>query len=118
MSKKYLIKDIYINKNSLKVSASNHFKRQWLLADFFAEYDEDVDLGKFDYSILQIPFLLNVIPVVWLSGEKYHVKSLDEDLAISLQKLHKSLRDMNPRVGWTGEIIAEQIVPNEKNNLP
>jgi hypothetical protein len=112
MSKNYLIDHIDVNKSRLEVFACKKFKKQYQLDDFFAEYDDDIDLGKIDYSILQIPFLLNVIPIIWLFGEGYHIEKMDENLAHSLQEVREAFQTMHPNIAWNGELISDKLVSN------
>ena len=61
-----------INKNKIVVKVDKGFSKQFIKEDFFAEYDTSIDLTKLDESIVTIPFILNIIPVVW-----YHYDSLN-----------------------------------------
>lgn len=112
MVNKYLIDRIDVKKNRLEVFASKDFKKKWLLDDFFVEYDADVDLNRIDTSIVQIPFILNVIPIIWLSREIYHIESLDEGLARSLNEVREAFCEKYPNLEWTGQLIPDKLVSN------
>ena len=82
-----LIVTTTITKNKLEVQIHPEFKAQYLVSDFFVEYeDEDVDLTALDRSLVLMPFLCDVVTIVWISGKKYFIESLDEDLYHSFVK--------------------------------
>ena len=115
MTKQYLIDHIQIDKNRIDVFACKKFKRQYLLDDFFAVYDDDINLEGLDSSILQIPFILNVIPIIWMSGEEYHIEELDYQLAYSLEGIRGAFRTM-----LTAVVVAlgRWRCPRRRGNLP
>ena len=47
-----LIEGIKVAKNRLSLSVNKEFKRKYLKSDFFAEYEPDIHLEQFDYSVL------------------------------------------------------------------
>lgn len=107
-----LIESLEINKNSLKVTINKTLKNKYLVDDFFIEYDEDIDLNSFDKSIATLPFVLNVLPIIWISGEHYSIESMDEDLFHSLTKIKEVYKGIYPRTGWDGTLTPERLVKN------
>ncbi len=101
-----------VNKNKIVVKANQSFSQQFIKEDFFAEYDKSIDLTKLDESIVTIPFILTVIPVVWISNKTYSIKVMDKDLYHSLQEVKKVFRIFYPEQKWAGDIIPEQLVTN------
>lgn len=87
-----LIEGIKVARNRLSVAVNREFKRKYLKSDFFAEYDPEILLEQYDYSVLSLPFLLNVITIVWISGETYYVDEMDTELYYSLLRIKKSFR--------------------------
>ena len=63
-----LIKEVRVQNNRIDITINKKFKNQYLKDDFFVEYDTDVDLSTFDYSIITLPFIMNVASLVWISG--------------------------------------------------
>lgn len=109
-----LIKSTDITKNKLKVIVNQEFKNKYLREDFFIKYhNDDVDLTKLDYSIVIMPFLLNVISMVWNSGKRYTIPSLDSNLYASLEIIKKNYIKMYPNLPWTGELIPDKLVKNK-----
>jgi len=101
-----------INKSKIVVKANQLFSRRFIKEDFFVEYDESIDLTKLDESIVTIPFILNIIPVVWISNETYSIDVMDKDLYHSLQKIRKVFQAFYPHYSWSGELIPKKLVTN------
>jgi len=112
MSDNPLIEKLSIRGNRLDVSANRRFTRRYLLDDFYVEYDESIDLGLLDPSITIIPFVANVIPIVWCSGKEYQIESLDAEFAASLEKIHTVYREIYPEVDWSGRLVVQTRVKN------
>ena len=69
-----LIKSLkIINKNKIVVKANRSFSRRFTKEDFFAEYDASVDLAKLDKSVVTIPFILSVIPIIWIFNKNFNI---------------------------------------------
>jgi len=101
-----------INKNKIVVKADKSFSQKFLKEDFFAEYDASINLATLDESIVTIPFLLSVIPIVWLFNKTYSIDVMDKDLYHSLQKIREVFRIFYPRHSWSGELIPKKLVTN------
>ena len=101
-----------INKNKIVVKANKEFSKQFIKEDFFAEYDESIDLTTLDESIVTIPFILNIVPVVWISNETYYIDVMDKDLYHSLQRIKEVFQMFYPHHSWSGELIPKKLVTN------
>ncbi len=101
----------------MKVTANKNFKGKFLRQTFFIRYD-DVDLSKLDYSILTIPFIMNVISTVWVSGNHYSIDVMDEDLYYSLKRLNQVFKVMYPKTKWDGELIPKTLKNNRLDVKP
>ena len=101
-----------INKNKIIVKADRGFSKQFIKEDFFAEYDTSIDLTKLDESIVTIPFILTIIPIVWVSNKTYSINVMDKDLYYSLQEVKKVFRIFYPEQKWAGKLIPRQLVTN------
>lgn len=105
-----LIEGMSVHKNKISVTINRNFKRKYLKGNFFAEYDPDIDLEQFDYSILSMPFIMNVITIVWISGEVYCVDEMDTELYHSLERVKKVIKIMYPQTSWDGELRPRKLV--------
>ena len=104
-----------VNKNKIVVKANKRFSKKFIKEDFFAEYDKSIDLTKLDESIVTIPFILTIIPVVWVSNENYSIDVMDKDLYYSLQEVKKVFRIFYPQQKWAGELVPQRLVTNSIN---
>jgi hypothetical protein len=59
-----------------------------------------------------MPFIMNVISLIWISGENYHVESLDARLYESLKKIKKVFEILYPKTTWDGNLIPARLVDN------
>lgn len=107
-----LIESVSVDKNELRITINKEFKKKYLLDDFFAEYDDDIDLAQLDYSIQIMPFIMNVVSIVWISGKEYCIESMDEELYASLEKVKEVLKRMFTRTEWNGRLIPKKLIRN------
>ncbi len=107
-----LINEVIVKKNYIKVKINKGFKKKYLHSDFFARYDDDIDLSKLDYSVQILPFISNVISIIWISGRTYYIDSLDEEFYNSMKIVKKIFKRMYPKTKWNGELIPRKLVKN------
>ncbi len=107
-----LIESMLVYKNRIDVIVNEEFKAKYLKSDFFAEYDSEIDLEKLDYSLQIMPFILNVVSIVWISGSHYYIDSMDENLFYSLQKVKKVVEALYPHTSFSGELIPRRLTTN------
>ncbi len=105
-----LIESVRVHKNRVDIAPHAAFKKQYLKGNFFAEYEEDINLEVFDYSIQTMPFLMNVISIVWISGNTYYLDEMDRELYHSLERVKKVFKTMYPRTSWNGELRVRKLV--------
>ena len=111
----YLIESIEITKNKVTVTTEKAFQKKYLTQPFFVAYDTNINLLNLDSSIVTIPFIMNVIPVVWLSNKKYLIESMDEDLYHSLEIIQKVFKIFYPSNKWNGQLIPNKLIKNVTN---
>jgi hypothetical protein len=84
----------YFNKN-------NHF---------FLEYNYDItDIPE---SIITVPFVSNIIPLIWLTNSTLNVKELDKSFFMCLNEIRNSYQEMFPNTSLSGNIIVQTILEN------
>lgn len=108
-----LIENATFEKNRITIKINHDFKKKYLHDDFFVEYENNIDLEKLDESILLMPFIMNIITIVWASGEKYTISSMDKELFNSLQLIKKIFQLFYPSINWHGELIPQKLVENK-----
>lgn len=97
--------------NRIAIVASPEFKKDFLLDDFWVEYeDESIDVSQFDYALKTMPFVLAVAPVVWLSNEQWVVDEMDVDLYHALLKIRSVFKQFFQTQGWNGSFVVKKLV--------
>ncbi len=109
-----LIQKISVHHNKLSITPHEGFKKKYLKGNFFAEYDTDINLEQFDYSVLSMPFIMNVISIVWISGKTYYVDEMDTELCASLKRVKKVFKTMYPKTTWKGKLRARKLVDHPR----
>ncbi len=104
-----LIRTVRVRNNRVDIAINKQFKRAYLKEDFFVEY-KDVNLEQFDYSIVTLPFIMNVISLVWISGKDYEVDEMDTEVYASLQTLKEVFKLFHPETPWEGRLIPKKLV--------
>ena len=105
-----LIEKVSVSRNKVSVTINKAFKAKYLKSNFFAEYDPNINLEHFDYSIVTMPFIMNAVSIVWISGNTYYVDEMDTELYYSLERVKKVFQTMYPRTSWDGELRARKLV--------
>lgn len=85
--------------------------------DFFIEYPVDVE--SVPNSMLAIPFVCNVLPIMWLTNCELIVSELDLSFYNCIPNLKKGYEKMFPSVRFEGVLEAKKLVENvyeESNN--
>lgn len=102
-----LIADIEVKGSRIKVVANKKFSEEFLREDFFIEFDlaEEASIIK-DLDLMTVPFILNVAPIVWLSGYSFQVDEMDEVFAQSLNEIKSVYEGMYPDLKWDGSITG------------
>lgn len=111
MRDRYLIEDLRIEGQRIVVSSHPQFADRFLREDFWVEYDASVSLSDMENTLLAIPFLLNVLPLIWISSETFRVRRLDGALAASLEETREAFRALYPRHRWDGSLRADEVTP-------
>ena len=101
-----------VGKNKVVVEANDEFSKQFITQNFYAQYDKSIDLTQLDTTIVQIPFIMSIIPVVWVSNGTYTIDAMDKDLYYSLQEIKKTFRMFYPEQAWAGELVPKKLVTN------
>ncbi len=110
-----LIDEVIVNKNRIDVRINSAFKKAYLKEDFFVEYDEDINCEKLDYSIITLPFIMNVMSLIWVSGKEYTIPTMDKEIYASLEKIKQLFEIFYPKTPWKGKLIPEKLVSNSLN---
>lgn len=64
--------------------------------NFYVEYD--VNISDVPLSILSIPLLVNVLPVVWFAGNKLYINEVDEDFFFAQKIIRNEFQKLYPEL--------------------
>lgn len=92
-------------KYELFGAISNYFHENHLLIIEYSENMEEVPQG-----VAVIPFLTNVLPIVWLSNARILIEEVDQSFFNSIPEFKKGYEQMYPDVKFQGELIAKQVI--------
>lgn len=107
-----LIRIKSIEKNSVCFYLSPTFSKQYVRQVLRLSYPQEIDLAQLPPSIVDIPLITNVIPVIWLSGNVYSIEEMDEDLYYSLNKIKEFFKRFFYNTSWNGELKPKRLVKN------
>ena len=109
----YLNLDRIIVKNNIikyVFSYSNGISKFFSGKPFFIEYPELID--NVPESILAIPFVCNVLPIIWLTDSILEIDEIDKSFYESIPEFEQGYIDMYPNVRFGGEIRVKKIIDN------
>ncbi len=111
---KELITSFKVEDNTVHIGIEKGFVEAFLDEEsFFATYDEAVPVAELPFAISTIPFITNVITIVWISGNRYTIAEMDRDLYHALKKIRKRvLPRIYPHTAFKGRLKPRLLVDN------
>lgn len=107
---KIIIKDYSIE---VKYSISKDLQYFFNLDNNFKIiYSENISTVPENIAI--IPFICNVLPIIWLSDSKLYIDIIDENFANILDDLRKSFNDINNTNVFKGKIYIKKKIKTPK----
>jgi len=94
------------------VEVSKNLKKFIKHPKMFVEYDASIHA---DESVLNIPLIVTVLPLAWISGSDLIVDTLDKRFKESMDTIQKIFKNMLPLAPFTTEIHVEEFVENRIN---
>lgn len=77
---------------------------------FFADFSVNID--NVPDSINVIPFICNVLPIIWLTDSELYVESLDKDFYNSIENFKNGYKLMYPHMKFNGSVSVKNLVDN------
>lgn len=93
---------------SITFTASDNLKPYFRTNEFRVEYS--TELVDLPHGIAVIPFVCNVLPIVWLTDAVLELDELDEDFYNCIEKLKTGYEEMYPNLQFKGKIECKRIV--------
>lgn len=85
-----------INKKNnifeVKYKVSDEIKEFFREDKFFMKYNESIE--DIPEGILIIPFITNILPILWLTSSKIEVDELDKNFYESIENIRKGYENM------------------------
>lgn len=105
------LKSIEKKENIIKYafSISDGYEEIFTDKPFIIEYPENIE--SVPDSIAAVPFVANVIPIIWLTDGTLRVKNLDKDFYDCLDEVKTGYETMFPESTFTGNLIVDNIIP-------
>ena len=107
------ITSIIIKGKSIEIGfrTSENLKKYFSTTSFRVEYSEDV--SKTPELLAILPFVCNVLPIVWITGAILEVNEIDDDFMIGYPDILNGYRKMFPSFKFEGTICANKRVKNK-----
>lgn len=107
-----ILKQIDIKRNLIQF----HFEATGKLASFFSnnslwiEYDQDI--SQIDISILCVPFVSIMLPIIWSTNGILWVPNLDRTFYDSIFALQRAYQSLYPKLPLKGRIVPSELTYN------
>ena len=109
------IKLINVDKNSnelvYRYDVSNELEKYFTNIPFKIEYPENVE--NVPESIACIPFICNVLPIVWITDAILEIEEIDKTFYESIEHIKKGYIEMFPETVFLGKIKVKSIIDND-----
>lgn len=109
---KISISSIIVDKNriDIKIHTEGAISKFISSNAFWCEYSEDVD--DIPKSIAVIPFVCNILPILWLTNATLELDELDEDFYSHVSLIKKGYAEMYPMLEFNGNIDTKHLIRN------
>lgn len=79
---------------------------------FYYEYMFDIDCSLIPDSILNVPFVMNIMPLIWISNSVLQVKVLDRQFYDCLENIKQGFQKVYPKVNFSGKLLVDKLEDN------
>ncbi|MCD7864673.1 MAG: hypothetical protein LUG54_01335 [Clostridiales bacterium] len=90
----------------------NDLKKYFTEKPFVIEFPESII--HVPYGVLAIPFVVNVLPIIWLKNAKLIIPELDKNFYECIPEIKQGYINMYPEAVWNGEISVKKVIDCEK----
>ncbi|MFC0269948.1 peptidase [Metabacillus herbersteinensis] len=108
-----ILDQVVVNNNrvdyffSIKGNLQKYFKKE---NHMFLEYNYNI--SGIPKSVLSIPFVSNVIPLIWITDSTIQIDQLDKSFHDCLNNIKMAYQDMFSKIEFKGSIVVNKIVTN------
>ena len=79
---------------------------------FVIEYPENIE--SVPDAVAAVPFICNVLPIIWLTDSVLRVKELDKAFYECIPNVRRGYETMFPESAFAGKVAVDRIVPYDK----
>lgn len=113
-----IISSIKVEKNKLYIMPEKSFTQDFLReSTFFIEYEPTTNLTKLPFSIVTVPFVMCMMPIIWASNRTWTINSIDKELYESLKVLRSVFKLFYPSLSWEGDLVPKKIKMNASKQV-
>lgn len=105
---------VHNGKLTYYFSSSEDINQFFTDTPFEIEYPENI--SNVPKSVLTIPFVCNVLPIIWLTDSTLFLEEIDKAFFESIPEFKSGYVEMYPNAEFKGEIKVERIVENSFTN--
>lgn len=115
------VSDIKVNGNDANIlfTVSPDLEKYFEGSHLF-KITYDIDIESTPNSILVVPFVCNILPIVWLTNSTLELESLDSDFYQSIEEIRKGYQSIYPNLNFKKAAIkcnCESYVCNGTKSL-
>lgn len=109
-----ILRKIQINNSTVEYffDVSQGLKKYFRTNRMFIEYTNDIKLESIPKSILVIPFVASVLPLMWLTDSIMWIEEIDKTFYRSLNRVKRSYQEMYDYYPLKGSLIPAKIIEN------
>ncbi len=116
MKNKFIIDKVYAKENKIyyeyRVEGEEEFKKLFWLGDFFSvEFNENIE--EVPESILVIPLVCNVLPIIWMNNGTIYLNKIDKTFYKAIFKIKEAYDEMLPNINLKGKVRCKRKIKNE-----
>jgi hypothetical protein len=108
-----VIEEIRVIENRLECiyTVSGEWEKYFKVTEaFYAEYSKNIDTVP--QGIAVIPFLCNILPVVWIFDGEVIIEDIDKDFFESIEEFKQGFANMYSELSFKGRITPKNVTEN------
>lgn len=116
---KYIeVKDVLVRKNTVNIffevgeELKKYFKDNKLTITYTVN-ESYLNLENVPISILVVPLICNILPIIWITDGVLYIEEIDEDFFKSINEFKKGYIEMYPQIHFQGDIKVKKIIKSE-----
>lgn len=111
-----VVEDVRVQEKRMECvySVSGEWKKYFKTTNtFFAEYSKNMDTVPLSVAI--IPFLCNILPLVWIFDGEVILKDIDKDFFESIEEFKQGFIHMYPELSFKGRVAPIKVTDNRQD---